>query len=120
MRLMLSFYRAYPWQTFFTLLALSVAGLAEGVGLSVLLPLLNMAMEGQGQASPAGDNEFSQSVRDALDFLGIAPTLGNMLLIVVFAIGCMSLSLLTLLRLLEKRVLGWQDAKGVIQLDEKP
>ena len=85
MRLMLSFYRAYPWQTFFTLLALSVAGLAEGVGLSVLLPLLNMAMEGQGQASPAGDNEFSQSVRDALDFLGIAPTLGNMLL---FASNC--------------------------------
>ena len=106
MRLMLSFYRAYPWQTFFTLLALSVAGLAEGVGLSVLLPLLNMAMEGQGQAAPASDNEFSQSVRGALDFLGITPTLGNMLLIVVFAIGGKSLLLL-----FAKRQVGYTAAR---------
>lgn len=106
MRLMLSFYRAYPWQTFFTLLALSVAGLAEGVGLSVLLPLLNMAMEGQGQAAPASDNEFSQSVRGALGVLGIAPSLGNMLLIVVFAIGCKSLLLL-----FAKRQVGYTAAR---------
>jgi len=103
---MLSFYRAYPWQTFFTLLALSVAGLAEGVGLSVLLPLLNMAMEGQGQAAPASDNEFSQSVRGALGVLGIAPSLGNMLLIVVFAIGCKSLLLL-----FAKRQVGYTAAR---------
>jgi len=106
MRLMLSFYRAYPWQTFFTLLALSVAGLAEGVGLSVLLPLLNMAMEGQGQAAPASDNEFSQSVRGALDVLGITPTLGNMLLVVVFAIGGKSLLLL-----FAKRQVGYTAAR---------
>ncbi|MBK6279006.1 MAG: ABC transporter ATP-binding protein [Gammaproteobacteria bacterium] len=106
MRLMLSFYRAYPWQTFFTLLALSVAGLAEGVGLSVLLPLLNMAMEGQGQAAPASDNEFSQSVRGALDVMGITPTLGNMLLVVVFAIGCKSLLLL-----FAKRQVGYTAAR---------
>lgn len=106
MRLMLSFYRAYPWQTFLTLLALSVAGLAEGVGLSVLLPLLNMAMEGQGQAAPASDNEFSQSVRGALGVLGIAPSLGNMLLIVVFAIGCKSLLLL-----FAKRQVGYTAAR---------
>ena len=106
MRLMLSFYRAYPWQTFFTLLALSVAGLAEGVGLSVLLPLLNMAMEGQGQAAPASDNEFSQSVRGALGVLGISPSLGNMLLIVVFAIGGKSLLLL-----FAKRQVGYTAAR---------
>ena len=106
MRLMLSFYRAYPWQTFFTLLALSVAGLAEGVGLSVLLPLLNMAMEGQGQAAPASDNEFSQSVRGALDVMGITPTLGNMLLVVVFAIGGKSLLLL-----FAKRQVGYTAAR---------
>ncbi|MBP6381996.1 MAG: ABC transporter ATP-binding protein [Pseudomonadales bacterium] len=106
MRLMLSFYRAYPWQTFFTLLALSVAGLAEGVGLSVLLPLLNMATEGQGQAAPANDNEFSQTVRSALDALGIAATLGNMLLLVVFAIGCKSLLLL-----FAKRQVGYTAAR---------
>jgi ATP-binding cassette subfamily C protein len=44
MRLMLSFYRAYPLRTLLTLLAMSIAGLAEGVGLSALLPLLNIAI----------------------------------------------------------------------------
>jgi len=106
MRLMLSFYRAYPWQTFFTLLALSVAGLAEGVGLSVLLPLLNIAMEGQGQAAPGGDNEFSRRVREALDLFGIVPTLGNMLLVVVFAIAAKSLLLL-----FAKRQVGYTAAR---------
>jgi ATP-binding cassette subfamily C protein len=76
------------------------------VGLSVLLPLLNMAMEGQGQAAPASDNEFSQSVRGALDVLGITPTLGNMLLVVVFAIGGKSLLLL-----FAKRQVGYTAAR---------
>jgi ATP-binding cassette, subfamily C, bacterial len=107
MRLMLNFYRAYPWPTFLTLLALSVAGLAEGIGLSVLLPLLNMAMESQsGSPAPASDNEFARQVRAALDFLGVVPTLANMLLVVVCAIGLKSLLLL-----FTKRQVGYTAAR---------
>lgn len=106
MRLMLSFYRAYPWQTFLTLLALSVAGLAEGIGLSVLLPLVNMAMEGGAETAARSDNEFEQRVRATLDLLGITPTLGHMLLVVVCAIGLKSLLLL-----FTKRQVGYTAAR---------
>ena len=44
MGLMLSFFRAYRGQTILMLLALLLSGLAEGIGLSALLPLLNIAL----------------------------------------------------------------------------
>ena len=44
MQLMLTFFRAYPWQTIVMLVALLMAGVAEGIGLSALLPLLNIAI----------------------------------------------------------------------------
>jgi ATP-binding cassette subfamily C protein len=59
MRLMLTFFRAYPGQTVIMLIALLLAGIAEGMGLSALLPLLNIAVKssaGAGQHEP--QNEF--------------------------------------------------------------
>ena len=44
MRLILSFFRAYRWQTALMLAALLLSGIAEGIGLSALLPLLNIAL----------------------------------------------------------------------------
>ena len=44
MRLLITFSRSYPWQSVFMLLALLFAGLAEGIGLSALLPLLSIAI----------------------------------------------------------------------------
>ena len=38
MSLMLSLFRAYPWQTALMLVALLLSGVAEGIGLSALLP----------------------------------------------------------------------------------
>ena len=90
MKLMLSFYRAYPLRTLLTLLAMSVAGLAEGVGLSALLPLLNIAMEtDQGAAAVlpvAANNAFEQGVRETLAWAGITPDLNNLLLLIVAAL----------------------------------
>ena len=97
MKLMLSFYRAYPLRTLLTLLAMSVAGLAEGVGLSALLPLLNIAIETDAGASPlpaAADNAFEQSVREALAWAGITPELNNLLVLIVVALTLKSLLLL--------------------------
>jgi ATP-binding cassette subfamily C protein len=100
MRLMTSFYRAYPVQTLLTLVAMSVGGLAEGVGLSAMLPLLNIAIaQDAGGASIAalpGDsgNAFEQGVRDVLAWLGIAPTIANLLVLIVCAIALKSLLLL--------------------------
>ncbi len=49
MRMMASFFSAYPGRTAVMLLALLLSGVAEGVGLSALLPLLNIAV-GQWEA----------------------------------------------------------------------
>ncbi len=104
MGLMLNFFRAYPSQTVLMLLALLLSGIAEGVGLSALLPMLNIALGSETTTmltgmSPASDNGFEQAVLDTLTFVGIAPTLGNMLGIIVAGVALKSLFLLIAQRL---------------------
>ncbi len=70
------------------------------------------AIVGEFVASEAG---VGYRIKEATSFFNTAAVFAG--LVVLMAI---SLTLLTLLRLLERRVLGWQDAKGVIRLDEKP
>lgn len=101
MRLMASFFSAYKVPTLLMLLALLLSGIAEGIGLSALLPLLNVAMEGQASqalmntgAPPQLQNDFERWVLEVLASAGIAPTLGNLLLIVVLGVGCKALLLL--------------------------
>jgi ATP-binding cassette subfamily C protein len=87
MRLMLTIFRAYPWQTLVMLLALLFAGFAEGIGLSALLPLLNIAIRGDvngvTDAAAAELNELEQLVNDLLHTIGISPSIGVMLMIIV-------------------------------------
>jgi ATP-binding cassette subfamily C protein len=86
MRMMASFFRAYPGRTTVMLLALLLSGVAEGVGLSALLPLLNIAVGQDVTAAVTGVNtprqsEFERTVLEVFATVGISPTLGNMLLI---------------------------------------
>jgi ATP-binding cassette subfamily C protein len=87
MRLMITFIRAYPWQTLLMLLALLLAGLAEGISLSALLPLLNIAIRGNSGASPDNTpvelNGYEQRVNDLLHDIGISPSIQVMLAIIV-------------------------------------
>ncbi len=96
MRLMLSFFRSYRGPTLLMLLALLLSGLAEGVGLSALLPLLNIALGSGRLTGDAGEppSGYEQLVLDALAGLGIATTLGNMLLIVLAGVFLKSVFLL--------------------------
>ena len=98
MRLMLTFFRAYPFQTFVMLLALLFAGIAEGVGLSALLPLLNIAMRAGADDTDAAaardQNPFERSVTDFLAELGVQPSIGVLLTIVVIGVTLKSLLLL--------------------------
>jgi len=99
MRLMLTFFRAYPGQTFIMMLALLLAGLAEGIGLSAFLPFLGIAIRNDAsQAAPEAPqnppSEFEQVVIDALHSLGISPTIGSLLLIIVAGVTVKSLLLL--------------------------
>jgi ATP-binding cassette subfamily C protein len=98
MRLMLTFFRAYPFQTFVMLLALLFAGIAEGVGLSALLPLLNIAMRAgandAGAAAAQDQNPFERWVTDVLAGLGLQPSIGVLLTIIVIGVTLKSLLLL--------------------------
>lgn len=99
MRLMLNFFRAYPWQTALMLAALLLSGAAEGIGLSALLPLLNIVLGPEASAVMPGaeaaeQNAFERTVLDTLSSLGIAPTLGNMLLILLGGVTFKSVFLL--------------------------
>lgn len=77
----LYFFRAYPGRTSLMIGMLIVAGLAEGVGLLTLLPLLEYAV-GEGGA----ESEVTQAVTEALGTLGIPPGIGPLLGVIVGAL----------------------------------
>ncbi|MDG2273314.1 MAG: ATP-binding cassette domain-containing protein [Halioglobus sp.] len=99
MRLILSFFNAYRWPTALMLLALLLSGAAEGIGLSALLPLVNIALGPEATAilpgaDVASQNKFERTVLDTLSSVGITPTLGNMLLIVLGGVAFKGIFLL--------------------------
>src|SRR5262249_17394650 len=80
MRLVSEFARAYPGRTALMLVCLLLAGLAEGVGVSSLVPLMGL-LGGAGDASRPSSGfavHFSSAVRSA----GLEPTPGTLLLVV--------------------------------------
>ncbi len=93
MQFLITITRAYPWQTLLTLVVLIIAGVVEGLSLSVLLPLLNMVnvqfgeedlgADGVWQSDQAGPGKI---VLDLLTGLGLSPTIGVLLPAIVFGI----------------------------------
>ncbi|MCB1704325.1 MAG: ABC transporter ATP-binding protein [Halioglobus sp.] len=111
MGLMLDFFRAYRWQTVLMMLALLLSGIAEGVGVSALLPLLNIALGPEATsaipgAAVEGQSEFEKSILSVLDYVGITPTLGSMLAILLGGVAFKSLFLL-----LAQRQVGYTAAQ---------
>ena len=95
MRFMLTFFRAYPGQTVIMLISLLLAGVVEGIGLSALLPLLSIATgkdTGTGEHVP--QNEFERIVITGLHDIGITPSLGALLTIIVLGVTLKSILLL--------------------------
>lgn len=79
MKVLLDFARSQPLRSGITLLCLLLAGVAEGIGLSSLFPVLELAAPDPDSA-PSG---FAETVRSGLQSVGIEPTLGALLLLVV-------------------------------------
>ncbi len=91
MKLLVAFSRAYPAQSALVLAALVLAGLFEGLGLTTLLPLLSARagdVAGEAQTGAGG------VVVQALESIGLAPTTGVLLLIVVIGISIKSVLVL--------------------------
>jgi len=116
MRLMLTFFRAYPWQSALMLLALLSAGIAESIGLSALLPLLNVAIKsnagtGGETVTAEPENDVERIVNEALAGMGLEPTIGVLLSIIVVAV-----TLKSLLLLLAKKQVGYTAAQVATDL----
>ncbi|SFK48885.1 ATP-binding cassette, subfamily C [Nitrosomonas aestuarii] len=78
MRTLITYIMVFPRRSAFVILALLVAGVAEGLSLTALLPLLSIAV---GESS--GDSGIGQFMEDALRKIGIEPTLDMILIIIV-------------------------------------
>ncbi len=97
MQLIIKFARAYPRQSLMMLLALIMAGLVEGVGLTALLPLLQTAidMPAGATADPASANIADNFICSALVHMGIPVTIGSLLMVIL--LGAILRSLLILI-----------------------
>jgi ATP-binding cassette subfamily C protein len=74
--------RAYRWRTAALVGLLILSGLAEGIGLIALLPVLHVVTEdGAG-----GNSRLAQTVHAFLGWFGLAPTLGTLLVLMVLGI----------------------------------
>jgi ATP-binding cassette subfamily C protein len=84
MRILIIFARAYPWQTLVMVAAILLAGIVEGFGLSALLPLLALATGGEAMGGKSA--AAKRAVNDAFQALGITPSVGVLLVIVLCGI----------------------------------
>jgi ATP-binding cassette subfamily C protein len=96
MRILFAYGRAYPVRTFLMLISLLLAGIAEGVGLTTLLPLLSIALGDQAHS------DLSNKIIHVLGLVGLEPTLVTMLVVIVFG-----LTLSSMLVLLGNRQVGY-------------
>jgi ATP-binding cassette subfamily C protein len=85
MRLLRAFAGAYPYRTAAMLACLVLAGLAEGMGLSGLLPLLGMVADGTGApgGSAASASPLGATVLGALHAVGLPATAEVLLLVII-------------------------------------
>jgi ATP-binding cassette subfamily C protein len=86
MPFLLSFVRRYPKQSILMLIAMLLAGMSEGVGLSAMLPLLNIAIGSQAAGHTGNSPAAERMVREGLEVLGIPPTLEALLMVIFAAI----------------------------------
>lgn len=70
----------FPRRSAFVLVALLIAGIAEGLSLTALLPLISIAV---GDAAGSNSSGIGQFMEKALRDIGIDPTLDTILVIIV-------------------------------------
>src|SRR5581483_3464025 len=89
MRLVLVFARQYPWQSLLVLGCLLLAAIAEGIGLSSLLPLLSLASEAGPRAARnvgTGSSQVAQILTRGFAMFGLQPSIGALLLLIVMSL----------------------------------
>ncbi len=113
MRFIISFLKRYPAQSLLTLFAMLIAGIAEGFGMSMLLPLLSLSAGGVNGAEEAhkASSSLERAISSLFAFFGAEPTIGLLLIIFV-----MSIVIKVLLVLLANRKVGYMVANVATDL----
>ena len=92
MSLVFTLFRSYPWRSSLALIAVLLAGIADGIGITAILPLLKLVTDGgiSPQTELAADNadidageRLTEIASNVLDYAGLEPTIGVLLGIVV-------------------------------------
>jgi len=90
MRLLITFFRAYPLQSAITVGALIFSGIVEGFGLSALLPLLSIVIDGKESMPATGvshsASSIEQIVKEIFGAVGLTPTIGTLLIVFVASV----------------------------------
>jgi len=98
MRYLITIFRSYPRQNLQMLIALLLAGVAEIFGLSALLPLLSIVVDGNtivsstantavsSTANTASPSAAERLINETLSTLGLTPTVEILLLVIFLAI----------------------------------
>jgi len=97
MRLLITLARKYPGQSALMLFALLLAALAEGIGLTTLLPLVSIALNSQTGAQEGTSvvgSGIERVVAETLGAIGLTPTIGVLLIVITLAIALKSVLLL--------------------------
>ena len=100
------FYAAYPTRTTLMIVSITVAALAEGVGVASLLPLINLVVEPEGV-----QNALALNFAQVFDYVGLELSIGGLLLVIV-----VMLTLKSLLVLLAMTLVGYSSAHVAMSL----
>lgn len=118
MRLLITFARTYPLRSTIMVLALLFAGFMEGIGLTMLLPLVGIAVSQQSGAGPsqstgvgASDSTLERMVTEGFETLGVSPSVGVLLATIIATV-----ILKSALMLLAKKQVGYTVARVATDL----
>ncbi|MCP4626970.1 MAG: ABC transporter ATP-binding protein, partial [bacterium] len=85
MRLLIIFARKYPVTSAVMVMALLLAGLMDGIGLTMLLPLIGLTINNPNGVEGADTSlsKLERVVMEGFNVVGITPTLGVLLIVLV-------------------------------------
>jgi ATP-binding cassette subfamily C protein len=94
MRFLITIARMYPGRSALTLVSLLFAGVADGLSLLLLLPLLNLATSDTARVPGNGLSGLGHMLTEALSAIGVTPTVGALLVVIVVCLSLKSVFLL--------------------------
>jgi ATP-binding cassette subfamily C protein len=93
MRFLITIAWMYPGRSALTLVSLLFAGVADGLSLLFLLPLLNFATSDAAAISGNGLSGLGDRLTEALSTIGVTPTVGTLLVVILVCLSVKALFL---------------------------